>query len=708
MSVKVRGVALGVVFAAVLAHGATWVVCPTGCSFSTVQEAIAAASPGDTVLVQPGTYRGDLWVKKPLDLRGEGSAPTVIEGRLHVLAVSQVTVVGFSFHGGGIHLEDSSGILVADCDVGGGGGIVVRSSSVTLRGSTVTDAEGHGILVTLGSRALVDGCAVLGSGGDGIHIAASMADLRGNEVHRSGGYGIWADERATVAGVTTVAFLSGNARGTVGGAARSLDRDPPGAPASLTVSPADWTAGPIAIGWTSPVDLTGAAAAWYTIGAPPRSPEESTRAAGNPFLIAAPPEGRRVVYVWLEDHAGNRNPANRAEVTVLSDRTPPSGKAATTTGGYVFATQIELQVEATDLAGSEPGSGVASVRLSNDGKTWGPWQLFAKSLNWNLAAFGGTGAPGPKTVFVELRDKAGNVGRLTVELTLVQMIASMEPILCLAFTGTGDRLAYGSPAGMIRILDFATGQELRTLRGHTGGVYAIAFSPDGKSLVSGANDNTARVWDLTTGKELRVLRGHTGAVWTVAFASDGKTVASGSSDSTIRLWDASTGRHLRTLEEHAGPVRAVAFSPDGKLLASGSDDRTVRVWDPATGRRKHTITEHTEAVRSVAFSPDGKALASASLDGKVGLWDPATGRVIRTIRAHAEGVRSVAFAPDGKTIASGSTKGKVAAWSAATGKELQVLEGHTDSVNALAYSPDGRTLASGGSDTTLRLWPAGP
>lgn len=691
-----------------LASWATETVCPEGCPHAQVQDAIFAAEPGATVLIRSGTYLGDLWVRKPLDLRGEGSEAVVLVGTVYVLGTSQVTLHGLTIRDGGIQVEDSSGVLISRCAVEGGGGIVIRSSSVTLRTTTVEGSAAHGILVTLGSRALVADSVVQDCAGDGIHVAASMVDIRDCAVHGCTGYGVWADGHSTIAGQATLAAVTGNARGTLGGAARSLDRDPPGTPTSLTASPADWTAGPVAIGWTAPPDLTGVAAAWYTIGAPPRTPSEGTRAVGNPFLIPTPPEGRRVVYVWLEDHAGNQDPANRGEVAVFSDRTPPTAKVSTNSGGYVFATQVELQVEATDLAGSEPGSGVASVRLSNDGETWAPWQPVARSLPWNLAAFGGTSAPGAKTVTVELRDKAGNVGRLTVDLTLVQTITAAEPVLCLAFTKTGDRLAYGSPAGTIRILDFATGQELRSLVGHTGGVYAIAFSPDGKSLVSGSNDNTARVWDLTTGKELRVLRGHTGAVWTVAFAADGKTVASGSSDATIRLWDASTGRHLRTLSEHTAPVRAVAFSPDGKTLASGGDDRTVRVWDPATGRRKHTITEHTGAVRSVVFSPDGKSLASASLDGKVGLWDPATGRVIRTFRAHAEGVRAVAFSPDGKTIASGSTQGKVAVWSAATGKELQTLEGHPDAVTALVYSPDGRTLASGGSDGTLRLWPAGP
>jgi sugar lactone lactonase YvrE len=642
-------------------------VCPTDCQFADIQDAIAEASPGDTVLVRPGIYVGDLWLKKPLSLRGEGTDPIVIQGNLYVLGTTQVTVHGVTVQGGGIYLEDSSGIVVAACSVDGPGGIVVRSSSVTLRGNAITGSRGHGILVTLGSRALIVGNAISRAGGDGIHVAASMADIRENEVHDNAGYGISADGYSTIAGQVLFEAVTGNAAGALDGDARVLDRTPPSAPTNLTVTPADWTAGPISIAWTSPEDLSGIAAAWYKLGTAPNDPRDGVRAVGNPFTIASPPEGRHVAHVWLEDGAGNRSEKSAAQIAVLSDRTPPTGKASANDGArYVFAAGITLAVEAQDMAGDEAGSGVASLRLSNDGQTWAAWQEFTTRLDWDLARHGGTTTPGRKTVFLELRDKAGNVGQFTTEVTLVQSLTSPEPILSLALTRTGDLLAHGSPTGAIRLLSLTTGQEVRTLRGHTGGVYAVAFSPDGKLLASGSNDNTIRLWDTATGKEARALRGHLGGVWAVAFSPDGRTLASGSSDATVRLWDVSTRRHLRTLAEHATPVRAVAFSPDGKVVASGSTD------------------------------------------GKVGLWDPTTGEAARTMLVHAGGSRSVAFSPDGTSLASGSSTGKIVVWSVATGKELHALNGHTDQVNALAYSPDGRTLVSGGSDMRILLWEPEP
>lgn len=63
---------------------------------------------------------------------------------------------------------------------------------------------------------------------------------------------------------------------------------------------------------------------------------------------------------------------------------------------------MKLALDATDPA---PASGVASMRFKNAGTTkWSAWQTYATAKSWMLTAGAGT-----KTVYVQYRDKAGNV-----------------------------------------------------------------------------------------------------------------------------------------------------------------------------------------------------------------------------------------------------------------------------------------------------------
>ena len=64
-----------------------------------------------------------------------------------------------------------------------------------------------------------------------------------------------------------------------------------------------------------------------------------------------------------------------------------------------------------------------------------------------------------------------------------------------------------------------------TVRGH---VLAIMGSLLNINILS------LRVWDSSTGQEVRTLEGHSDLVRIVALSSDEKTIASGSNDRTVR------------------------------------------------------------------------------------------------------------------------------------------------------------------------------
>ena len=69
----------------------------------------------------------------------------------------------------------------------------------------------------------------------------------------------------------------------------------------------------------------------------------------------------------------------------------------------------------------------------------------------------------------------------------------------------------------------------------------MAFSPDGEILATVSQDSTVRLWDATTGNPIRTLTGHTGGVNSVAFAPDAQTLITGSSDGTVLFWELTPG-----------------------------------------------------------------------------------------------------------------------------------------------------------------------
>jgi RNA polymerase sigma factor (sigma-70 family) len=109
-------------------------------------------------------------------------------------------------------------------------------------------------------------------------------------------------------------------------------------------------------------------------------------------------------------------------------------------------------------------------------------------------------------------------------------------------------------------------------------ITAVQFSADGERIAIARDDALAKVYDTAKGEEVATLKGHSGIVFAVAFSPDGKKVVTGGDDNTARVWDAATGKALAKLEGHTDSIRCAAFDPSGEILVTGSADKTVKLW----------------------------------------------------------------------------------------------------------------------------------
>jgi nitrous oxidase accessory protein len=118
------GAALGLPGAAMAVHApeqqaAQWVVSPSG-PFTTIQKALEAASPGDTIVVRGGVYQQPLVVEKSITLIGE-DWPVIDGGGLgSVVTLNAAGIVfrGFEVRGSGSEPDrDHSGIALKAADI---------------------------------------------------------------------------------------------------------------------------------------------------------------------------------------------------------------------------------------------------------------------------------------------------------------------------------------------------------------------------------------------------------------------------------------------------------------------------------------------------------------------------------------------------------------------------------------------------------------
>ena len=136
-------------------------VCPKGktCAFHSIREAVAAASPGDTIRLCAGTYREDaagepqmLILTKDLTLIGAGAGKTILDGQgvvdrtvIEVGPGATVALEGLSITGGHGRARANAG------NPSGQGGGITNAGDLTLTDCLITGnraADGGGIFTT--------------------------------------------------------------------------------------------------------------------------------------------------------------------------------------------------------------------------------------------------------------------------------------------------------------------------------------------------------------------------------------------------------------------------------------------------------------------------------------------------------------------------------------------------------------------------------
>jgi WD40 repeat protein len=293
-------------------------------------------------------------------------------------------------------------------------------------------------------------------------------------------------------------------------------------------------------------------------------------------------------------------------------------------------------------------------------------------------------------------------------------------VRAVAFSPNGQELASAEEDLGVKIWDCATGRIKISFFGQSRPVLSLAMN--GSLLAAAGEDQTIKVWNAERGEELFTLRDHTGSVTCLAFSLYEARLVSGALDQTVKVWEASSFDKMPEVlwsENHSWTGLALASSPAGDRLASvdDGDEARVYVWDL---RARQQVPKTLPGRRCVAYSPDGLWLATAGDGGRIRLYNMADERKVFKDEApacewpaHQGRVNALAYSPDAKLprLASVGADKVTRVWQVIVGAPgagttiRRVAELANDrEPTSVAFAANGRWVAYGCADKQVKVW----
>lgn len=298
-----------------------------------------------------------------------------------------------------------------------------------------------------------------------------------------------------------------------------------------------------------------------------------------------------------------------------------------------------------------------------------------------------------------------------------------------------EKIITGFEGKLMNVYDTQTGELLRVLKGHDGGVWALKYFSN--TLVSGSTDRDVRVWNIRTGKCTHMFRGHTSTVRCldilhpvqIGVDDNGEPImfpkepllVTGSRDHNLHVWKLpldNEGEHADEITEtktfdskdpdnpylvavlvgHTQSVRSV--SGYGNIIISGSYDTTVRVWDLKEGGRcKHVLEGHNDRIYSTSLNYKTRRCYSGSMDLSINVWDFEKGKLLFSLEGHNSLVGLLELSED--YLVSAAADSTLRVWNPNTGENYSKLKGHNSAITCFQH--DSLRIVSG-SERMLKLW----
>jgi WD40 repeat protein len=179
-----------------------------------------------------------------------------------------------------------------------------------------------------------------------------------------------------------------------------------------------------------------------------------------------------------------------------------------------------------------------------------------------------------------------------------------------------NRVILGCDDGCIRILDFQTGDLVKTIAAHKSGIKKVTVSLQTGDILSAAYDQKLLIWDAKILEQKLALE-RMPFVWerSLRWTPDGNGIIAGTFEGTVILWNAVDGKLKlevgQSSQEHGNACFNDVSAADHGDIALASDDGLIRFGK---------LTEDHAAWQAKVEPPSGRMLMNAiALDTVYGL-----------------------------------------------------------------------------------------
>lgn len=416
-------------------------------------------------------------------------------------------------------------------------------------------------------------------------------------------------------------------------------------------------------------------------------------------------QGTRTITVEYMDRAGN---VGSAFDTIVYDSVRPTGTVAIA-GGAATTASSEVTV---NLAMTDAVSGMGTMRFSNNNSTWSAWEPYAPTKVWMLTA-----GNGPKTVYVQVRDNAGNQYATSDTIT-AEISDAIAPTGSVVIDADAPRTANTTVALTLSATD--TGGA---------GLYQMRFSNDGLSWSAWEAFAAAKAWTIPAGDGTKTVNvqysdyvGNQSEAYADTIVLDttgpnGTVAIDGGAGST----DTAAVTLTLTADDPGGAgVSQMQFSNDGTswsawrayagsadwLLEPGDGEKTVYArFRDGLGNIGPASDDGITLATSDAVAPTGSIVVDG---GTATTLVPTVTLTLEATDPGTSGLAQMQFSNDGTSWGAWESYATSKAWTLSTGDGLKTVyvRFRDGAGNVSAVYSDTITLNAGTATLVFR-WPGG-